>query len=202
MYIPFHVFITDFESDCPHLLPLFSPDNFRPVECTLTGHNVLCASYDSNIFTYEINFIYPFIGFFIFTPTLNSRWRSEITRMNGLFIFICGLFRDITIIGRSVVANVGSWNRMYLEGSGRDPVELSSLKFLGLIKEYHKIRQYNRCLYYISKHTPPEDNSPITLLIYEPARWKPSGWHVLSSYKGGLIALIKLQLSYAWIVAY
>ena len=86
---------------------------------------------------------------------------------------------------------------MDMEGSGRGPVELSSLNFLGYIEEYHKIFQYNRYLYPNSKHTTPEDNYPVTLSLYEPASWKPSGWHVLSSYKGGLIALIKLELSYA-----
>jgi len=124
----------------------------------------------------------------------------------GKTFIICGLFVGIVIIGRSVAASSsmsdGRWNGMDLEGSGRGPVELSSLKFLGWIEGYHKICQYSRCLYRNSKHTPPEDISPITLSLQEPSRCKPSGWHVLSSYKGGLIALIKLQVNYAWIVAY
>jgi hypothetical protein len=78
------------------------------------------------------------------------------------------------IIGRSVAASEsvsdGSCTGMDLDGSGRGPVELSSLKFLGLIEGYHKICQYNRFLYRNSKHTPPEGNSPITLSLYEPAR--------------------------------
>lgn len=137
-------------------------------------------------------------------------WTLQPLNLLGLYcgktFIICGLFRDIAIIGRSVAASESMsdvrWNGMALEGSGCGPVEISSLKFLGWIEEYHKICKCSRCLYRISKHTPPEDSSPITLSPHEPARWKPSGWRVLSSYKGGLIALIKLQLNYAWIVAY
>jgi hypothetical protein len=49
---------------------------------------------------------------------------------------------------------------MDLEGSGRGPVVLSSLKFLGCIEEYLKIRQYSRYLYCNSQHT-----SPWTILL-------------------------------------
>jgi len=52
---------------------------------------------------------------------------------------------------------------MDLEERGRDPVELSSLKFLRWTEEYHKIHQYSRCLYRSSKHKAPRT---ILLLRY------------------------------------